>query len=382
VITASPDVLVIGGGIVGMTAAYAAVRTGASVVVVDRADQGQATAAGAGIISPGTSFRLTDEMLALSRSAVDFYPRLLDWLAEHGETNTGYATPGVLFLFMNDVEFERAAEMDAFARSRNAAGVRNIGEITMIDSGEARRLFPPLADVTGALHLTGASRVDGRLMRDSLRAALIKRGGTVVDGAAALHREGSGISRVSAGNRTFTPGAVIVSGGAWTPEVAKQIGTDLAIYPQRGQILHFDVPGSRTTDWPILHGLSNHYLLTFPESRVVAGATREDDSGFAYAQTAAGVHSQLTEALRVAPGLGTATLREVRIGFRPASRDTKPFLGAIPGLDNAWVASGHGPSGLQLGPVSGAAVARLALNQDAGIDLAPFDPARPIALTG
>jgi len=72
----------------------------------------------------------------------------------------------------------------------------------------------------------------------------------------------------------------------------------------------------------------------------------------------------------------------VRIGFRPASRDTKPFLGAIPGLDNAWVASGHGPSGLQLGPVSGAAVARLALNQDAGIDLAPFDPARPIALTG
>ncbi len=114
-----------------------------------------------------------------------------------------------------------------------------------------------------------------------------------------------------------------------------------------------------------------------PKHRVVAGATREDDSGWTYAQTAGGVKSQLDQALAVAPGLANGHLVEVRIGFRPASRDGMPFLGQIPGYDHIFVASGHGPGGLQNGPVSGTAIANLALGLDPGFDLTPFDPSRP-----
>jgi len=88
--------------------------------------------------------------------------------------------------------------------------------------------------------------------------------------------------------------------------------------------------------------------------------------------TAGGVHEALSEALRLAPGLAPATLREVRIGLRPASPDHLPILGAAPGLANVYLATGHGPSGLQLGAYSGTVVADLARGEAVDIDLSPF----------
>src|SRR5258708_5061303 len=88
-----------------------------------------------------------------------------------------------------------------------------------------------------------------------------------------------------------------------------------------------------------------------------AGATRESAGGFDVRMTAGGVYEALGEALRVAPGLATATLKEVRVGLRPASPDGLPLLGRLPGYENVLVATGHGASGLQLGPYSGALMA-------------------------
>ena len=112
--------------------------------------------------------------------------------------------------------------------------------------------------------------------------------------------------------------AVLVTGGAWTKRLGESLGVTLTIYPQRGQIMHLDLPGVVTTKWPVILGFGPHYILAFPESRVVAGATREHDSGYDPRMTAGGVHEALGEALRVAPGLAGATLHEVRIGLRPA----------------------------------------------------------------
>jgi D-amino-acid dehydrogenase len=78
----------------------------------------------------------------------------------------------------------------------------------------------------------------------------------------------------------------------------------------------------------------------------------------------------------VVPGLAPATLREIRIGLRPASPDGLPILGRAPGLENVYLATGHGATGLQLGPYSGAAVARLALGTPRDIDLTPYAPDR------
>ena len=100
-------------------------------------------------------------------------------------------------------------------------------------------------------------------------------------------------------------------------------------------------------------------MVPWPNGRITVGATRETGSGFKPVTTAAGVHEVMSEALRVAPGLSQAQFKELRVGLRPLTADMSPVLGEIPGVDNIYVATGHGPTGLQLGPYSGKLVAEL-----------------------
>ena len=109
---------------------------------------------------------------------------------------------------------------------------------------------------------------------------------------------------------------------------------------------------------------------------MVVGATRETGSGFQPHTSAAGVHEVLGEALRVAPGLAAAELREIRVGLRPASADGLPVLGGVPGVRGVYLATGHGPTGLQLGPYSGKLVAELMLGRAIATDIAAFDVSR------
>jgi len=106
------------------------------------------------------------------------------------------------------------------------------------------------------------------------------------------------------------------------------------------------------------------------------GATRETGSGFDVRATAGGVREVLNVGLGVAPGLAGATLAEIRVGLRPLSADGLPILGRAPGYENLYLCTGHGPSGLQLGPISGALTARLILGQEPAVDLRPFAAAR------
>jgi D-amino-acid dehydrogenase len=80
----------------------------------------------------------------------------------------------------------------------------------------------------------------------------------------------------------------------------------------------------------------------------------------------------LTEALRVAPGLAAADIRDIRVGLRPYSADTMPVLGPVPGVRNISLATGHGPTGLTLGPYSGKVVADVILGIQPTIDISAF----------
>jgi D-amino-acid dehydrogenase len=372
------DVIVIGGGIVGASAAYRLARDGMRVTLVDRADQGQATAAGAGIISPGTSLRPLPAFFALGLPALAYYDRMLIELAEDGETQTGYERVGMLHVAMTHEEEARLDGVQALYEERKAAGFADIGVLSRLRAQEARALFPPLAEVRGAIHTTGAARVDGRLLRDALRRAAEKHGARVLYGSAELVREGNRATEVRIEGDVLSAGAVVIAGGAWSSAFALALGMDLPVYPQRGQILHMEMPHVETKRWPIVTGFHSHYVLTFPPDRVVAGATREDGSGFDYRLTVGGVHEVLSEALRVAPGLAAATVSELRIGLRPASPDGVPILGRAPTVSNVYLATGHGPSGLQLGPYSGALVANLVRggSPPPGLDMAPYAPER------
>jgi D-amino-acid dehydrogenase len=372
------DAVVIGGGLVGSATAYHLVSAGARTLLIDRADRGRATDAGAGILSPETNSRDPDAWFRLAVEAVEYYPALVERLSAEQRGDTGYAQCGKLVVAVSDDEvapFSRARQI-VFERQR-ARGLPKPDDLHDVTDAEARELFPPLAPVHGAIYSRTAARVDGRLLNGALRTAAESRGLVVREGSVErLVRDGDAVTGVVAGGESVVAGSVAIAGGAWSEAFGRQLGVTIPVAPQRGQIIHLGVPGTDTSRWPMVSAFHHHYMVAWPDGRVVAGATRETGSGFAPHTTASGVGEVLGEAMRVAPGLAGATVREIRVGLRPLTPDTLPVLGAVPGVRNVFLVTGHGPTGLTLGAYSGKVVAELMLGQAVETDLRPFSVAR------
>ncbi len=370
--TLDVDSIVIGGGLLGWSAAYPLVKAGQRVVLVDRMDEGHATQAGAGIIAPGMNVRDSEIGYELRKASIAYYNELVESLAADGEPDTGYERVGALFVARTEAEAELLPALAEDMVRRREDGLGNVGDVTVLDPAGARQLFPPLGEILGAVHASDASRVNGRTLRDAVRSACQRNGCELIVGEAELVSAGESLVEVKVGTTVIQGTSLIIAAGAWSCYLAEKLGFALPIFPQRGQIVHLDMPDAYTGDWPIVVGYHDQYILTFRPNRVVCGATRESDSGYEVRLTAAGVKSVLDEALAVAPGLGNATIAEIRIGLRPFSPDRLPVLGPAPGYDNVFLCTGHGPSGLQLGPYSGRLVAGLVLGEAPGIDISPF----------
>ena len=370
--------VVIGGGIVGASAAYHLAKRGAETVLVDRRDVGHATAAGAGIISAGGTSHVDDAYFALAKPAIAYYPELVAALGDLGQTNTGYDVVGELYLAETD---EQAAELDnvyATIAARRDAGVPNIGQLSWMDQQQARDAFPAIGTVVRAIHFDEAARVDGRLMREALVAGAEHHGARVVVGDAELILDGDRVIGVQVDGERIEADGVVIATGAWTNALIAPLGGSLPVAPQKGQIVHITLGETDTSRWPILTWFGDQYILTFGPNRVVAGATRETGSGFDTRLTPGGVQHVLDTALRIAPGLANGTLHEVRIGLRPFSADGLPFVGRFPGHDEVVVVTGHGPSGLTMGPYSGKVGAELLLGEEPLLDLRPYAVSRAL----
>lgn len=356
------DAVVVGGGIVGSSVGYHLARAGVDVIVVDRSDEGRATYAGAGSIGPATSSQTADDdWYAFAKKAADYYPELVDRLEANGAEETSYNRQGTLGVAVD------ADEIEAYEAALERIEARGIESVEEIDPGEAAAMFPPLESPQRAFYDAEGARVDGQAFTDSVFAAAKSHGlETVADDVTDIRIDGGsvvGVTTADAG--AIDARRVVVAGGAWSPNFGTQLAVDVPVEPQRGQVAHVEVNDAATSDWPIVKGFRHHYIVPWTGGRIVCGATREDRAGFDPRLTVGGVRTVLDEGLRVAPGLEDATLAELRVGLRPLSADGLPVLGAVPKVDGAFLATGHGPTGLTLGPYSGKLVAE-AVRGDAG----------------
>ena len=365
--------VVVGGGIFGASTAYALSRAGVRVSVVDRADTGRATAAGAGIVCPWLS-RTDPAYYAFAERCGAYYGEILARLAADGEGETGYQRVGSIVVPEDVCELD---VVEARLADRHATAPE-MGQVRRLSNQEARALFPALRADRPAIHIEGTGRVDGRLLARALLAAAAKRGCEVI--AAPVDRilsSNGQVTGVEVAGKPKGADLVILAGGAWAPSLLAPLGFDLKIAPQRGQIVHLRLAGVDTASWPVLQPINGYYLLAFPDSRIVVGATRETGTGFDHRITAAGITEVLTTGLRFAPGLAGAEVIETRVGFRPMSFDNRPMIGAVTSLPGLLVGNGLGAGGLTMGPYAGQMLADIARGIRPELDLSTFDPMRP-----
>jgi len=372
------DAIVVGGGVVGMATAYHLVGAGANTLLIDRADRGRATDAGAGILSPETNSRDPESWFDFAVEAVGYYPALIAHLEADQAGETGYAQCGQLLVAVSEDEydtFERAKQL-VFARQQRR-GRPSPEDLHEVSAAQAKELFPALATVYGAIYYRRAARVDGRLLNQALQRAAEQHGLTMRRASVErLVRQHEAITGVVVDGETIAAGKVAIAGGAWSHAFGKQLGVEIPVAPQRGQIIHLGLGPTETSAWPVVSAFRGHYMVAWPDHRVVVGATRETGSRFHPYATADGVREVLSEALRVAPGLASAEVRDIRVGLRPYSADTMPVLGGIPGLRDIFLVTGHGPTGLTLGPFSGKVVADMMLGRPSSADISAFSVTR------
>ncbi|KTG11691.1 FAD-dependent oxidoreductase [Haloprofundus marisrubri] len=374
------EAIVVGGGIVGASTAYHLAREGCETLLVDRRDEGRATDAGAGILSAATSSRGSDSTwFDFATTAVDYYDELVAALEDEQDGPHGYAKRGLLNVAFGDDEVEQYDEVLERIRERQAAGGPPAeGTVHELSGEEAREHFPPLGETKRAFYYDDAARVDGQTFEGALRRAGEAHGLDTLEASVdSLVLDGDEVVGVVVeGDEAdeedeLAADAVVVAGGAWSNDFGEQLGVEIPVEPQRGQIVHLDLDAD-TEGWPIVSPYRHKYMVSWDDGRVAVGATRETGSGFEPRTTVDGLHDVFGEILRVAPGLGDASLREVRVGLRPLAEDGLPVLGGVPGVDGAFLATGHGPSGLQLGPYSGKLVADAVRGEDVSEVLKPF----------
>jgi D-amino-acid dehydrogenase len=371
------DVVVVGGGLVGTAVAYELVTMGADVVLVDGCHVGRASDAGAGILSPETTWNPDDDWFSFGMAAGAHYRMLVRRLAEEGAPDSGFTECGLLMVAVE------AGEDDWFATRAQLALRRSPGDLSEVTADQAGDLFPPLGRVRRALLNPRAGRVDGRLMTAALLHGAERHGlRRLEETVSSLRVQRSRVIGIDSDAGTVACGSVVIATGAWSETFSRHLGVAIPVEPVKGQIVHMQLPPDDgggpvvSGGWPIVSPVFNHYLVAWPGGRVACGGTYEPDAGFDAQPTVAGLEELLRACLMIAPGLARAALTDVRVGLRPVSPDHLPVLGPVPGWDNVHLATGHGTEGLLLGPYSAALVARGALGAPAAGELQPFSLAR------
>jgi len=362
-----PEVVIVGGGVIGCATAYYLARAGASVTVLERGEvAGEASGASAGMLAalsdeghrPPLFTELCDESLAL-------YDSLLPDLATTG-IDVRHRRIDILHLALDDAQAEALREFHRRKQRETEAYWLKTDEVLEVEPAANPKA------VAGVL-APGAQYVDARALTQALAEAARRRGAAVREheGARRLLPRGGRLGAVRTETDSYEADAFVLAGGPWTLDLARRLGAHVPVRPVRGQMLSLDGPpgGLRTMIW------GPAYLIPREEGQTYVGATVEE-AGFRKHTTMAGLRGLRSGAEALVPALRTAPQRRAWAGLRPAAPDDLPIMGLLPGWENVWVSTGHFRNGVLLAPLSGRLIAQSVLAGRPADKLAQLSPGR------
>jgi glycine oxidase len=370
------DVLVVGGGIIGLVTAWRAAQRGLRVAVVDPEPGGGAAQVAAGMLAAVTELHYGEQtLLGLNVESARRYPAFVAELEEASGQHVGYRACGTLAVALDADDRAHLRELHALQR-------RSGLESEWLAGRECRRLEPMLAPgVRGGLRVDGDHQVDPRRLAAALvtaceRAGVVFHRGWAERLSVVRDRAAGAVLRNAS---KLTADQVVLAGGSLSGSLGGVPADVLPpVRPVKGQVLRLTVPPayapflSRTVR-AVVRG-SHVYLVPRENGELVVGATSEE-LGWDTTVTAGGVYELLRDAHELVPGITELPLTETRAGLRPGSPDNAPLLGptALPGLH---VATGHHRNGVLLTPVTGDVMAAVLVTGELPDEARPFTPRR------
>lgn len=366
--------LIIGGGVIGLSLAYELSRRRWQVTLLDRVRLGrEASWAGAGILPPAnaaTTLHPLDQLRALSNDLhAEWAQRLL---TETGIEN-GFHRCGGLYLARTAGE---AAALVAMANTLNEEKIdcRRLSQRDLMALEPALERLASSGELRAAYELPEECQLRNPRHLKALATACRRLGVEILEDCEVteLVRAPSRIEAVRTTSGELSADRFAITAGPWTERMLAREQWKTGIFPMRGQMVLF-----RCEQQPFRHIINEgpRYLVPRDDGYVLAGST-EEEAGFDKSTTAEAI-AELTEfAVDLVPALRKGTIEQTWAGLRPASYDGFPYIGRMPGLENAFVAAGHFRSGLHLSPGTAVVLADLMCGQTPAIDLTPFRVSR------
>ncbi len=349
----SPDVAIVGGGIIGLSAAWCARERGLSVTLLERDTLGRGTSyVAAGMLAPvaevefGAAGR---RLLELGLRSAEMWPGFAAELVQAAGTEVGLLETGTLMLARDEDE---ARELERRLEFRQSLGLR----AERLRASAAREREPGLAPtVRLAIEAPDDHSVDPRLVLRALRRVCETAGVDIHEHAAVASVELDAAGERATGLRLqggehVSAGQVVLAAGPWTAQIeGLPAGARVRVRPVKGQILRLrDLAGPGLVTRVVR--FEGGYLVPRADGCYALGATVEE-KGYELSPTAGGMYELLRNCSELVPGIDELRIDELSVGLRPGTPDNAPAIGrgALQGL--VW-ATGHHRNGILLAPLT------------------------------
>jgi glycine oxidase len=365
------DVLIVGGGTIGLATGFELVRKGTPVTLFEKGQTGRGTSwQAAGMLAPDAEIGFEElDLYALNRESLRRWPDFADRVEVASGTSVDYRDEGTLIVADDRDSAEALRRLYEFQEEQGL-------NVEWLTGEEAREIEPFVAPrLSAAVYAPSDHQVDNRLLLDALREAFVAEGGTLHEETpvAAVDPDDDTPAIVTNEGTRVEGRQVVVAAGVWSRDLdGLTPDAQPPVRPVKGQMIQLQ----RKRPFDLQHVIRGPEAYLAPKSsgRIVVGATSEE-MGFDTTVTAGGLYDLLEGAWEVVPGIYDLPVDDTWAGLRPASRDHAPLVGrtAAPGV---IMATGHYRHGILLTPVTAEEVADLVRTGETSDWLAPFAPTR------
>jgi glycine oxidase len=364
-------IIIVGGGIIGLSLGWQLSRHGCAVTVFDRRDAGrEASWVAGGMLAPHSEVGFEEEdFLRVGARSLELFPRFIDELAEDTGQRVSLDPHGTLIVAFNRDDMARIRRLYEF---RQRLGL----PVEWMLGSEAKEKEPLLSPkVTAAISLPDDKQVNSRRLVEALKKAFIKRGGCLEENTEvqSIELRADRAVGVSTPSGVAEATDVVLAAGCWSSRIGG-IPDPLRppVRPIKGQVLSLRQNG----DVNFKHVIRSPdiYLVPKDDGRLIVGASQEE-MGFDKTPTAGEVMRMLERGWEAVPSIYDLPLESIDVGLRPGSRDHMPIIGATT-IERLYYATGHFRHGILLTPLTAYAMCDLIADGKPSDDLVSFDPRR------